>query len=342
MLRKCRLILRGTLIGAAAMIAVAACGTSAGNTATSSAGGLVTVRAGWVPTVHSTHWATTQQFIKDKNVKIQLMPFKTNNEMFVAMQSGSLDMMTMGYNNTVTALARGAVNYKYVAGVSVGGSRLLVRNGVKVDSWSDLRGKRIGSSRGSTQYQQLVLAMTAHGLNIDKDVAFTNISGAPDMVLALSRGDVDAVSIWEPSASEAVQKGFAHEVPAISGSFYDDSFRLNSGLVARDDFVTQHSTAVQAVIDGYYSAWQKVTGDQKWWLSEFSKLTTSTPAALDLAVQNVQPVVKLDRQQITQVTKRLADAKLVDKDETAEMGKLLDYQFLEKASSKSAKDLGDG
>jgi hypothetical protein len=42
------------------------------------------------------------------------------------------------------------------------------------------------------------------------------------------------------------------------------------------------------------------------------------------------------------VTKRLADAKLVDKDETAEMGKLLDYQFLEKASSKSAKDLGDG
>lgn len=341
MLYQRRFILRGMLVGAAAMLVTAGCGTSAANTASSSGGNVVTVHAGWVPTVHSTHWATAQQFITDKNVKIQLMPFKTNNEMMVAMQSGSLDMMTMGYNNTVTALARGPVDYKYIAGVSVGGSRLLVRNGVKVDSWADLRGKRIGSSRGSTQYQQLVLAMKAHGLDIDKDVTFTNIAGAPDMVLALSRGDVDAVSIWEPSASEAIQKGFAHEVPAITSSFYDDSFRLNSGLVVRNDFAKQHPEAVQAVMNGYYKAWQKVTSDQNWWLSEFAKLSTSTPAALDLAVKNVQPVVNLDRSQIAQVAQRLADAKLVDKDVTAQIGSLLDYQYLEKASGKQAKDLGD-
>lgn len=314
----------GVLAAAGLIGALAGC--SAGGSS-----GATVIRAGWVPTVHSTHWATTDQFVDDGKVTIELQPFKTNNEMYVAMQSGSLDMMTMGYNNTATALAREKVDYSYVAGVSVGGTRLLVGKDSGIKDWADLKGKNVGSARGSTQYQQLVLAAAANGVDVEKDTEFSNIGGAPDMVLALQRGDVDAVSVWEPSASEAIERGVGVEVPAMSDDFYTDSFELNSGLAVSNEFIDDEPEVVTEVLTGYRKAWQQTTGDEKWWVSEFKKLSSSDDQALDRSLENVDPVVEVDRGAVRELSTRLADSGLVEKDVSAEMDKLIDTSFLEKA-----------
>lgn len=329
--RRCLIAGVGAVTGLGLM---AACSSGGGD------GESVTIRAGWVPTVHSTHWATTSQFIEDENVTLELSPFKTNNEMFVAMESGSLDMMTMGYNNTATALARDGADYQYVAGVSEGGTRILVREDLDIESWEDIAGLSVGTAQGSTQYQQLVLAMRANGLDIDTDVDYTNIGGAPDMSLALSRGDVDLVSTWEPSASEAIEQGMGKEVPAISESIYEDSFRLNSGLAVRTGFSEEHPEAVQAVVDAYVEAYEKVSSDEDWWREQFSELASGTPEGFDLALENLTPTVNLEQEQVEQLAAQLFEAGLIDQDVTEQMAELLDYSYLEKSTGKSTAELG--
>ncbi|MBA0050177.1 transporter substrate-binding domain-containing protein [Streptomyces sp. AJS327] len=329
------------VIGTAVVTALASVLSACGESSSSSGGGKVVIRAGWVPTVHTTHWATTSQFVKDSNIEIKLSPFKSNNEMLVAMQSGSLDMMTMGFNNTATALVRGPVNYSYVAGAAEGGTRLLVRKGVKVSSWKDLRGKRVSSVRGSTQYQQLALAMREQGLNLDKDTKFSNVAGAPDMLLALQRGDVDAVSLWEPQAAEAVRKGYGHEVPALRKDLYEDSFRLNTGLAASDSFRKKHPKELRAVLQGYDKAHKKITSDEDWWLTEFGKLAVSDRKNLQEGIKNVSPETSVDKRQMVEVAKRLHRGGQISKDVSAEMAKTVDYGPLSKATGRSPAKLGD-
>lgn len=301
-------------------LALSACsgGGSEGNGGDGS--GSVTINAGWVPTIHSTHWATTSQFIEDEDVTINLSPFKTNNEMMVAMQGGSLDMMTMGYNNAITALDRSDLNFKYVAGVSEGGTRILVREGVDVESWEDIKGLTVGTAQGSTQYQQLVLAAEANGVNIVEDTDFVNIGSAPDMILSLMNGDVDVISVWEPSASVGVIEGYGYEAPAISDTFYDDSFRLNSGLAVSNDFIENHPEAVDAVIAALEKAQEKVNSDSEWWIDQFMQLSSSDPEVLNDAITNVTAVSSVDVEDIKAIAVSLYEIGLVSEDYSDRIG----------------------
>ena len=305
-----------TAVSAVAIGALALTGCSGDSGGDSGEGGgePITINAGWVPTIHSTHWATTSQFLEDENVTINLSPFKTNNEMMVAMQGGSLDMMTMGYNNTITALDRGDVNFQYVAGVSEGGTRILVREGVEVESWDDIKGLTVGTAQGSTQYQQLVLAAEANGIDIVEDTDFVNIGSAPDMILSLMNGDVDVISVWEPSASEGLISEYGYEVPAISDTFYDDSFRLNSGLAVSNDFIESNPEAVDAVIAALGKAEEKVNSDSQWWVDEFMKLSSSDPEVLNEAITNVTAVTAVDVAEVEAIAAGLYNIGLVGED----------------------------
>lgn len=302
---------------AAAAIAILAFTSCSSGTAAETGGGSsdkVVIKAAWVPTVHSTHWAVTNQFLEDESIQIELSPFKTNNEMMVAMQGNSIDMMPMGYNNTISALDRGDLNYKYVAGISEGGTRILVRNGVDIDSWEDVRGKTVGTAQGSTQYQQLVLAAQSHGIDIEQDTDFVNIGSAPDMVLALMNGDVDVVSIWEPSASEAIAREFGHEVPALSDTFYDDAWRVNSGLAVSNKFIEEHPEAVETVLAAFEKAKDKVNADKEFWVDEFMKLSSSDPEILKRAIENVSAVTAVDPGDVKAIAKSLHGIGIVNED----------------------------
>lgn len=274
----------------------------------------VTINAGWVPTIHSTHWAITEQFLEDENITINLSPFQTNNEMLVAMQGGSLDMMPMGYNNTISALDRGEVDFKYVAGISEGGTRILIRDGVDVESWEDVRGLTVGTAQGSTQYQQLVLAAEANGIDIEQDTDFVNIGSAPDMILALMNGDVDVISVWEPSASEGVIRGFGYEAPAISDTFYDDSFHLNSGLAVSDAFIEDHPEAIDAVLAAFEQAKDAINEDTEFWIDEFMQLSSSDPEILTEAIENVTTVTAVNVEEVQEIARGLHGIGLVGED----------------------------
>lgn len=300
----------------------------------------VTVRAGWVNVLQWTHWAEMPEYIEAGNLTVEMNEFKASNEVLVGLQSGSLDMGTIGFNHAAGALARGDVNFEFVAGLSSGGSRFVVHPDSGISDWEDVRGAHIGSARGSTQYMQMVTAMAAHGLDIDKDVEFTHLAGAPDMNLALQRGDVDAIMTWEAGGAEAIVSGIGVDAPGIQDTFYDDSFAISSGIVARKEFIEQHPGEVQAVIDAYHESWKAVTDDRDHWLETYEGYSGMEREVLEVAAENAFPEFGMDSDEVRFVAALLYEMDELEVDVTDRLLDLLNYDFIEQASGQSAGDLG--
>lgn len=329
--------------GAVAAVPLVAALSAAGSRARAvGAQDAVTVRAGWVKVLQWTHWADIPSHVDGNAADFELTEFKTSNEVLVGLTSNSLDMGTLGYNHVAGALARGDTSLIFVAGVSSGASRFVAGKDVQINAWEDLKGLRIGSARGSTQYMQLLTAMKKHSLDLDQDTEFTNLAGATDMNVALRNGDVDAIMTWEANASQAIVDGYGFPVPVIDETLYADSFKISSGIVVRNAFLEDHPETVQTVMDAYYKSWQKVTSDRPYWLDTFQQMTDLAPEVLELAANNAFPEIRLPQGEIALVADLLFEQQAIEKNVTDVLVKQLNYEFIAQASGESPAALGQG
>jgi sulfonate transport system substrate-binding protein len=326
----------------ATLLAAGAAGCSAGGTknAGNGAGGGSgpVIRTGWQPLIQWTHIGDLPSFAK--RFRVKLSPFKTSNDTLVAMYAGSLDIAGMGYNQAAAAIARGKFPYTFVAGASSGSSRFIARKGVKIRSWDDLRGKRLGITRGTTQATQLAAAAAKHGLNLDRDTKLVNIGDASALEIALENGSIDAAMLWEPRASDAILRGFAADVPVVRTSLYPDSFRISSGIIVSDKFLHAHPDLVQRFVDSYYASWRKVTSDRSYWVESFLQKVPGDQKATEMASRNTQPDFAMDQHQIESMANLLYRQHIIDHNVTKQLVAKLDYRFISKASGKQPSELG--
>ena len=302
------------------------------------------VRVGWVSALSWTPWKAAVDSMKD--VKVEVVPFGSSNEELVALASGSIDMAPVGYNNVAALLAAGDVPARFVAGISANGSAFLARKGSGIKDWSDLKGKKIGSVRGSTQYVNLVTSLAQHNLDVNnpKDVDFVSIQNFTDLNLALQRGDVDAIVTFPPLSEQAIQAGYAQRVPAIQKTLYDGSFFVASGILASDRIIKNDPGIVQKIIDAYVEKIDSYAKDHAAWIKEFKALSASTiddalfQQAFD--AKEFLPYLNLDQKQIEQVATTLYNLKVIPTNTTAALVKHLDYTFLAKATGKTPEELG--
>lgn len=329
--------MRATL-GALLSVVLVAVGAGCGG---GSAGdGPVTVRVGYLKVIQWTHLADIAAHVDPAKVKIEMKEFKTSNEVLVALTAGSVDIGDIGYNHLASALERGQKDLQFIAGLSSKGSALIQRKGADITDWSSLRGRKIGGSRGSTQYTQLATGLKANGLDVNKDVQFVNLNSSTDMNIALRNGDVDAIMQWEPGASNAIADGYGEAVPQVAASLYEQTFQVSSGVAARKEFVEDEPAAAQAVVDGYYKSYTKITQDHAYWIDTFAKLVQTDRKVLEAASKNAQPEFGMDQADIGRMLKALADSGTTKKDMFEELKGQLNYTFAEKASGKSAPELG--
>lgn len=324
--------------------AFAAAVTGPGLTLLSGCGGggasSATVKIGWVPVLQWTHWADVSNRLQQGDVKAEMNRFDTTNDVLVALTSDSLDMATIGYNHLAGTLADREVPLTFVAGVSSGGSRFVMGKGVNIEGWEDLQGKRLGGARGSTQYIQLYAAMKKHGLDLNKDTKFTNLGGGTDMNVALQNDNVDMIMSWEADASLALVEGYGLSPSAIQNSLYDDSFKVSSGIAARDAFIEENPEQLQTVLKAYYASWEKVTSDRQYWLNAFGKFTDFGDKVLARAAENAFPNYGMDQQDIETMSSVLYEQGIVKRDVTADLLGHMNYEHAAKASGQSASDLG--
>ena len=102
------------------------------------------------------------------------------------------------------------MNIKVVEGFHVGCIHLLVKKGSPIRSAQDLKGKKIAvNAIGATPHQAATLWLESNGVSAINDVQFLPYADGNLALEALERGQVEAVSLWDPLGSLAAVDGRA-------------------------------------------------------------------------------------------------------------------------------------
>lgn len=147
-------------------------------------------------------------------IKVDEKVFAKGLDVMQAIIAGEIDVGTTASEAAISGRAGGAPIY-VVAGFAKGGVRLVARPGLNIRGVADLKGKKVGVTRGGIQEVLLMAELHKAGLSADsnpgKDVQLVYLAYA-DLNQALLGKNIDAMMQSEPQSSQAINKGFGVEV----------------------------------------------------------------------------------------------------------------------------------
>jgi NitT/TauT family transport system substrate-binding protein len=147
-------------------------------------------------------------------IRIEERVFAKGLDVMQAIIAGELDVGATASEAAIAGRAGGAAVY-VVAGFAKGGARLVARPDVRIATIRDLKGKRVGVTRGAIQEVLLMAELQKAGLSADvapgRDVQLVYLAYA-DLNGALLGRQIDAMMQSEPQSSQAINKGFGVEV----------------------------------------------------------------------------------------------------------------------------------
>jgi NitT/TauT family transport system substrate-binding protein len=283
------------------------------------------------------HWAATW-IIPDhlaRGVTVKLVEFKTSLEMISALTAGNLDVANIGYWHFIRLLDQGA-SVKAVAGLSSGGTRLVVRKGVPVTTWADLKGKTCAVARGSTQDIQFLLALKNRGVSRG-DITYKDLGGSMAVhITGLQQGQVDTSSMWEPFASQVIQQGIATHFSTL----YEEAFRVNGLIYVGAELADRQRDAVQALVDAHVKATERLLANRAEFLDLSVKLSGFPRETMVMANENSFPEYVLRMDDARKLAAAVQEIGYAKTDVRPKLDTAFDYGFLARATGKSPKDLG--
>jgi len=173
-----------------------------------------TVRLGNLKFAHYGAVSYIKEIAPKCGIKVEEKIFPKGLDVMQAIIAGELDVGTTASEAAISGRAGGAPIY-VVAGFAKGGARLVARPDLKITSVSQLKGKRVGVTRGGIQEVLLMAELAKHNMKADpapgKDVQLVFLPYA-DLNQALLGKQIDAMMQSEPQSSQAINKGFGAEV----------------------------------------------------------------------------------------------------------------------------------
>jgi sulfonate transport system substrate-binding protein len=191
--------------------------------------------------------AVLERRFAGQKIGIKWIEFTSGPPLLEAMSTGSVDLGAVGDTPPIFAQAANA-NIVYVAGSPItNGQGILVPANSNIRTIADLKGKRVGFTKGTSAHNVVIATLEKAGLTYD-DITPVYLT-PPDAGPAFANGSIEAWAVWDPyfAIGEKRQNGRilvnAHEV-AKTNSFY----------LANRDFANTHVRETRDVIDGLAEA----------------------------------------------------------------------------------------
>jgi len=147
-------------------------------------------------------------------IKVEERVFAKGLDVMQGIIAGEIDVGTTASEAAISGRASGAPIY-VVAGFAKGGARLVGRADLKMKSVKDLKGKKVGVTRGGIQEVLLLAELQQAGLSASdqpgKDVQLIYLAYA-DLNQALLGKNIDAMMNSEPQSSQSINKGYGNEI----------------------------------------------------------------------------------------------------------------------------------
>ena len=186
--------------------------------------------------------AALEKHFNPLGVDVKWVEFSSGPPMLEAMNVGSIDYGAVGDSPPVFAQAAGAA-IVYAAGQPVtNGQGILVPQNSAIRSIADLKGKRVGFTKGSSAHNIVVQTLEKAGLTY-ADITPVYLT-PPDAGPAFANGSIDAWAIWDPyfAIGETKQNGRV----LVNAS---EITKSNSFYIANRDFAKNHGSVLQQIVD---------------------------------------------------------------------------------------------
>jgi sulfonate transport system substrate-binding protein len=217
--------------------------------------------------------------LREQGVEIELVEFVRYADARTALLSGSLDIASVGPADLPISLAGGSTDVVGIMGVGSSPKYVIARNGVELNSWDDLRGKRLAIAPGSAVWFQFAATLIEAGVPYDEIETVNIQGGGANFNQALKAGEIDAIVTWEPFESIPIMEGYGY---AATNLEYSQSEAVGAELgifVARKDAVENKREAVVRFIAAYLEAQKALAADRGRFAEALQQLT-----GLDAAV----------------------------------------------------------
>ncbi|MDG5496588.1 ABC transporter substrate-binding protein [Niveispirillum sp. BGYR6] len=172
------------------------------------------IRVGNLKLAHFGAVSYVQEIAPSCGIKVETKIFAKGPDVMQAILAGELDVGATASEAAISGRANGAPIY-IVAGFAKGGARLLATPESGIKNVADLKGKKVGVTRGGIQEVLLAAELDKVGLTWSdkggKDVTVTYLN-YPDLNQALLLKQLDAIMQTEPQSAQAVSAGFGLEI----------------------------------------------------------------------------------------------------------------------------------
>jgi sulfonate transport system substrate-binding protein len=183
-----------------------------------------------------------EEHFAPQNIGVRWVEFSSGPPMLEAMNVGSIHYGAVGDSPPIFAQAAGAA-IVYAAGQPItNGQGILVPQDSPIRTIADLKGKRIGFTKGSSAHNVVLLVLAKAGLTY-ADITPVYLT-PPDAGPSFAQGSIDAWSIWDPyfAIGELKQNGRILVNASEVG-------RTNSFYIANRDFAQRNRQILKQIID---------------------------------------------------------------------------------------------
>lgn len=272
--------------------------------------------------------------LKKLGVTLKLVEFVRYADARTALLAGSLDVASVGPADLAIALAQGSTNVVGLMGVGSSPKYVIGRNGVKLNSWEDLKGKKIAIAPGSAVWFQLAATLVEQGVPYNSFQAINIQGGGANFDQALKKGDVDGIVTWEPFESIPVMEGYGYFAKKLE---YGSSKAVGAELgllVASKTAVDTKKAAVERFVWAYLKTQEELAKSPQKFADAYAQLSGMAPniAAEAAKVIKLGEVVSPD--QIKRQAKAFADLGVIQKDVSGQIDANWDGSFVAKALGK--------
>jgi sulfonate transport system substrate-binding protein len=175
--------------------------------------------------------------------QVKWIEFTSGPPMMEAISNGSVDFGAVGDSPPIFAQAANA-NIVYAAASPISnGQGILVPSASGIRKVEDLKGKRVGFTKGSSAHSVVVQALEKFGLTY-ADIVPVYLT-PPDAGPAFANGSIDAWAVWDPYFAIGEKKQNAR----ILINAYEIA-KTNAFFIANRDFANQQPAILREVIAG--------------------------------------------------------------------------------------------
>jgi NitT/TauT family transport system substrate-binding protein len=259
------------------------------------------VRLGNLKLAHFGAVSYIKEIAPSCGIRIEEKVFAKGLDVMQAMIAGELDVGATASEAAISGRASGAP-IVIVAGFARGGARLVARPDLKISGIAQLKGRKVGVTRGAIQEVLLMAELARHKLSADaapgKDVQLVYLPFA-DLNGALLNRQIDAMMQSEPQSSQAINRGFGMEVmkpygtpigePVRTMVMTEQFYRTRKPLAEK--FMRCFVQATKAFIDDKALAARYVQGTVfKGQISteDFNDAIANSPFSYDITPQHIQ------------------------------------------------------